>query len=171
MRRRSAARPVCVFDTVVLSNYALAGALDWLAGRFRGLGCIPQEVLDELAAGAAEGYGSLAGAEAVLGRAGFRFQIMTASERRLFRRWRTTLGAGEAACIAIAAPHRWTVASDDRAARNACSEIGLPMTGTIGILKAAVGDGALALDAADDLLARMKDAGYYSPIQRLREIL
>jgi predicted nucleic acid-binding protein len=43
----------------------------------------------------------------------------------------------------------------------------IPVTGTIGILRAAVGDGDMVLTDANDLLHHMIEAGFYSPIDRL----
>jgi predicted nucleic acid-binding protein len=47
----------------------------------------------------------------------------------------------------------------------------IPVTGTIGILKASVLDGQLELDQADKILAKMTDAGFYSPLRSIADII
>ena len=46
----------------------------------------------------------------------------------------------------------------------------IPVTGTIGILKASVSDEHLDLDQADRILSKMIDAGFYSPLRSLADI-
>ena len=81
------------------------------------------------------------------------------------------LGKGEASCIAYAKERDVIVVTDDRSARKHCSQMKIPMTGTIGILKASVLDGHLKLDQADNILSKMTDAGYYSPLRSLADII
>jgi len=47
----------------------------------------------------------------------------------------------------------------------------IPMTGTIGILKASVLDEHLKLDQADNILSKMTDAGFYSPLRSIADII
>ncbi len=61
--------------------------------------------------------------------------------------------------------------TDDRAARRQCTQIGLPTTGTIGILKASVLDGHITISDADSILLRMTAAGFYSPVRTISDIL
>ena len=45
------------------------------------------------------------------------------------------------------------------------------MTGMIGILKASVLDGQLELNQADKVFSKMTDAGFYSPLRSIADII
>jgi predicted nucleic acid-binding protein len=47
----------------------------------------------------------------------------------------------------------------------------IPVTGTVGILKASVLDGQIPLARADDILQKMIAAGFYSPIRNIADIV
>jgi hypothetical protein len=81
------------------------------------------------------------------------------------------LGKGEASCIAYAKERNVIVVTDDRSARKQCSQMKIPITGTLGILKASVLDGHLKLDQADKILSKMIDGGFYSPIRSIVDII
>ena len=93
------------------------------------------------------------------------------AERKTFTKLRRFLGAGEAASIASAVSRGAVVATGDRAARRACEDHGLAVTGTIGILKASVADGSLLLNEAEGMHTRMVDAGFYSPVKHLADLV
>jgi predicted nucleic acid-binding protein len=52
-----------------------------------------------------------------------------------------------------------------------CSQMQIPLTGTLGILKASVLDGHLKLDQADKILSKMTDTGFYSPLRSIADII
>ena len=52
-----------------------------------------------------------------------------------------------------------------------CSQMKIPTTGTLGILKTSVLDGYLKLDQADKILSKMTDAGFYSPLRSIVDII
>ena len=81
------------------------------------------------------------------------------------------LGKGEASCIAYARRRSAIVVTDDRTARKQCSLMKIPVTGTVGILKASVLDGQIPLDQADDILQKMIKAGYYSLLRSISDIM
>ena len=56
-------------------------------------------------------------------------------------------------------------------ARNICKERAIPVTGTLGILKAAYLDGVLQIDQADYMLRQMINSGFYSPVQKISDTL
>lgn len=58
-----------------------------------------------------------------------------------------------------------------RAARSACADRGIGMTGTIGILKACSIDGTLSPQQADDILEAMIGSGFYAPVRRISDLL
>jgi predicted nucleic acid-binding protein len=47
----------------------------------------------------------------------------------------------------------------------------IPVTGTIGILKASVQDSMFTLEQANDVLDRMIASGFYSPVSSITDIL
>ena len=47
----------------------------------------------------------------------------------------------------------------------------IPFTGTVGILKAALLDGQITLNPADDILSKMIKKEFYSPIRSFADIL
>lgn len=160
------------FDTVSLSNFALAGRLDLLVARYGPRAQVTQEVLDEVSDGIVAGYTALqqiekAVADGEFGAAG----PLSAKERDGYRALLQFLGAGEASCIACAQSRGGTVVTDDRAARTACAERHVVMTGSIGILKACSLDGTLVQQEADEVLQAMIDAGFYAPVSRISDLI
>ena len=163
---------VLFFDTVTLSNFALAGHLDLLIARYGVRACVTLEVLDEVTDGIVAGFAALADIEAAvsetrLGSA----RTLTDDEREQYRELLRILGPGEASCIACAEARGGVVVTDDRTARSCCAERGLSCTGTVGILKACAVDGTLSPDEADAALQAMIDAGYYSPVTAISGLL
>lgn len=159
------------FDTVTLSNFALAGRVGLLTDRYGPRAIMPSQVLDEILEGVAAGYDLVSLEQAVavgdLGSA----EGMRDEERGVYRGLLSQLSSGEAACIALASMRGGTVVTDDRAARTACAERGLAVTGTIGILKACVVDHLLEVDEADGVLQLMIDAGFYSPVRTMSSVM
>jgi predicted nucleic acid-binding protein len=171
-RRPSGASRDLFFDTVTLSNFALARRVDLLVDRYGQRARITQEVRNEVLEGIVAGYPALGAIEVALeeerlGAAG----NLTAEERRIYRELLRSLGPGEASCVAWAKARGGTVVTDDRAARGACGERDVLVTGTIGILKACVQDGTLEAEEADATLELMIDDGYYSPVRRVSDLL
>jgi predicted nucleic acid-binding protein len=80
------------------------------------------------------------------------------------------LGKGEASCIAFAKEQNATVVTDDRTVRKQCPFMTIPFSGTVGILKAALLDGQITLNQADDILSKMIKNGFYSPIRSFADI-
>ena len=148
MRRR---RSVYLFDTVVLSNFALAGRLDLLVTRYGKAVMITLEVLDEVTDGVVAGYSALREIEDAwdTGRFSRAEALADKDERATYRELLRTLAPGEASCIACAGPCAGIVVTDDRTARQCCAGRGIPFTGTIGILIACCADGILSADDAD----------------------
>jgi predicted nucleic acid-binding protein len=82
---------------------------------------------------------------------------------------RGPLGRGEQATLDAAAARGWSVAVDERPGRRAAARrVGSErVTGTVGILRAAVGARLITPRTGDVLLTRMIRAGYYSPVASL----
>ncbi len=161
-----------LFDTVALSNFALAGRLDLLLSRYGKKAVITPEVLDEITDGVVAGYFALKEVEDAVneGRFARGVPLASAAERQTYRDLLHILAPGEASCIASAASRGGTVVTDDRTARQCCGEHDIPVTGTIGILQACRADGTISTEEADGILSAMMDAGYYSPVQRISDL-
>jgi predicted nucleic acid-binding protein len=164
---------VYVFDTVALSNFAIAGRLDLLAARYGQQLLITQEVLDEVADGVVAGYFALRTIEEAFADETFgKVRVLSSrSERNTYGVLLRILGSGEASCIAYAESQGGIVVTDDRAARGCCLARGIACTGTIGILKACCQDDLLPPEEADAILTTMIEAGYYAPVQRISDLL
>lgn len=161
------------FDTVVLSNFAFAGRLDVLAARYGKQLAVTREVLDEVTDGVVAGYVQLRAIETAVadGKFGNVNQISASAERDTYRELLRVLAPGEASCIALAKTCGGIVVTDDKTARECCLERGVKFTGTIGILKACCIDMVLSEDEADAILESMIDAGYYSPVKRIGDLM
>lgn len=155
------------FDSVTLSNFALADGLHVLTTRYRGRGFVTTQVVDELTRGVTAGYAALAGCLPLVDKGILRLVSLDKTERTTYTQLNAHLGQGEAGTIAAASHRHGIVVTDDRAARRSCADMAIPVTGTIGILLASVRDRQLTLAAANDLLRKMIAAGFHSPVQRL----
>jgi len=80
---------------------------------------------------------------------------------------RRRLGAGEAESIAVAVSRGWAFATDDWIARRTAVLLGIPITGTIGILTELTNQAVLSLIEANACLRAMIQRGYRSPVQEL----
>lgn len=158
----------CYFDTVTLSNFALAGCFDLLVSRYGRRALVTLEVLDEIMDGVVAGYAALGRVEAALHAGRLRCaKPLTSGERVTYRELLHAMSPGEASCIACVQSRGGIVVTDDRLARDCCAERKIRCTGTIGILGACVADGTLTAEAADSLLQAMIAAGYHSPVTRV----
>lgn len=81
------------------------------------------------------------------------------------------LDAGEASCLALAASRGYRVFTDDRDARTLAARMGIPVSGTIGLLVRLVDLGEITVAEGNRLLARMITFGYYAPIDSLERVL
>ena len=150
-----------VFDTVVISNFIFADALDLLQQRYKNKGLITSEVYGELVVGM-EKYPKLQEVDILFADNSFELVALAREEIKHCQQLLTSLDLGEASVITYAKTHQYIVVSDDRAARYHCSSVDVPVTGTIGILKACVQDQQLALEEADIILGKMIEEGFYS---------
>jgi predicted nucleic acid-binding protein len=130
-------RPQVFFDTIVLSNFARAGCLKLLVTRYRSRMAASSQVLDELIAGVDAGFEQLTEILELAEKSVLHIVPLAKLEMLEYRQLLRTLGEGEAAVIALAKSRGAVVATDDRAARDACARLKIPVTGTLGILAAA----------------------------------
>ncbi|NQU65399.1 MAG: hypothetical protein HQ517_14110 [SAR324 cluster bacterium] len=159
-----------IFDTVVLSNFLLSDTIFILEKRYAGRAVITNEVFDELSAGFSE-FPSLKVIQEVLRDQMFTLLSLSPTEYERYQGLINHLGKGEASCNALARTRNGVVMTDDRAARNQCSQLNIPFSGTIGILKSAYLDKQIELKEADAVLHRMISQGFYSPVRNISDIV
>ncbi len=159
-----------VFDTVVLSNFFLSDSIFILEERYPKCAVITRQVYDELSSGMAD-YPELKQIDNLFKNKAFKLVSLSSKEHQHFLQMIGFLGKGEASCIALANEQTAIVVTDDRAARKQCSLMKVPVTGTVGILKASVLEGNISLARADKSLQKMIDAGFYAPIRSLADIV
>ncbi len=159
-----------VFDTVVISNFALTDSIFVLEKRYQGRGIITNEIYGELLAGI-EKHSGLASIDLLFSEAAFKRVTLSKQEMLDCQELLTSLGFGEASAIVYAHHYNHIVVTDDRAARNICNSMAVPVTGTIGILKACVLDSTMSLEEADNILEKMIFKGFYSPVKSITDIL
>jgi predicted nucleic acid-binding protein len=81
------------------------------------------------------------------------------------------LGKGEASCLSVAQARGYRLATDDKDARRLARQLGISLTGSIGILTLLVKQSELPLAEGDHLLREMVAAGYRAPLMTLADIL
>ena len=159
-----------IFDTVALSNFLLSDSLSVLENRYRRRGVITWEIYGEISAGIAQ-YPKLKQIDRIIDKQIFKLVSLSRKEHEHFRELIGHLGKGEASCIACAKERNAIVVTDDRTARKQCWLMNIAVTGTIGILKASVLDGQITLNQADKVLFNMIEAGFYSPVRSIADII
>lgn len=160
-----------IFETTVLSAFALVGRLDLLEHRYAGRARWCLEVHHEVMAGISD-HPRLGD---VVGSAWLGQPIQSFAVDRI-ERVRQRLGGGaaddrhrgEAASIVVAIDKDWIVATDDRDATRLARAEGLRTIGTPRILQACVRGGQLSPAEAVGLLGEMID-GYGRRLPRLTE--
>ncbi len=164
--------PEIVLDCCVVSNFALSGALGVLEVLFAGKAHVTEFVAAEVMRGIQAGHIRLEDIPKAV-RAGWLKEsgLKTREEKRLFESLSRSLGLGEASAIALAKSRGFVFASDDRVARAEAASLGLRLTGTLGILTKAVRTKACDLRAADAYLSGMIEAGFYSPVPTVRQLV
>jgi hypothetical protein len=157
------------FDTVVLSNFFFAdGGLLLLKKRYRKRGKITLQVIEEIEKAMFIDYEPLEQINELL--TVFQKITLVEQEQRFYLLQLRNLGAGEASCLAAALHRNGIVATDDKMARNCCKKNNIPVTGTIGILKAACHEKMLDEHTANKMLKQMIDRGFYSPVNLISEV-
>ena len=96
---------------------------------------------------------------------------ITPDERMQFETFHEHLGEGEASCLAMAKARGYKLATDDKDARRLARQLGISLTGTIGILATLVKQDQILLVEGDRYLHAMIASGYRSPLVTLGDIL
>jgi predicted nucleic acid-binding protein len=153
-----------VLDNTVMSNFALVGRPDWLREVWPGMLVTSEEAWAELQAGVR--LGCIPDVDWTW----LTVSSLTDVEREARDELMPPLDAGEAACLALAHSRGYAFLTDDRVARREARRRGVPLSGTIGVLKSLVDENRISLEAADEALQQMIALGYHSPVQSLGEL-
>jgi predicted nucleic acid-binding protein len=92
-------------------------------------------------------------------------------ELELYNSLRVKLGKGEASCLAIAKNCNMKILTDDSDARKVANILGVPVSGTIGVLVRCVEKNIISKEEGNQILKEMIVKGFYSPISDLDEIV
>jgi len=153
-----------VLDNTVMSNFALIGRIDWLRELWPDMLVTSEEAWAELQAGVR------------LGRipdvdwSWLTILSLTGVEHEARDELMPPLDRGEAACLALARSRGYAFLTDDRVARREARRLGVPISGTLGVLKSLVDEGYVSLEEANEALEQMIAWGYHSPVRSLREL-
>lgn len=153
-----------IADTTVISNFFLIGKLDLLEG-IKDL-CATKEVWDELESANKKGILEISQTD-------LKSEILRMNEAEIesFLRLCSRFGRGEASCLAIALHRDAGIVTDDLDARRFAQRGNIPVSGSIGILVKCVTNGHLSLEQGNELLSRMIQKGFYSPVESLDRFL
>ena len=164
--------PEIIFDSCVLSNFALSDSLNIIKTLYANTSYITDFVSAENTRGILRGYNRLISIREAV-RKGWLKEITLKSkeEKALFESLSVSMGIGEASSIAVAKTRGFVFACDDKVARKEASLLGVKLTGTIGILIRAVRKNIVNSKRADEILNRMIAYGFYSPVSSVEEIL
>lgn len=165
-----------VFDTTLLSNFAIVEQVTLLETLYQGMACTTLMVVEELHQGLYAGYCKLQSVEQILTplhSTGWLpvLSLELAEEKKLYTQLSPPLASGEASCLALALVRGFVFGSDDLAARRMASERNVRLTGTIGILVRAVREGHWSLSRANQVLAQMIALRYRAPVVRLDDLI
>ncbi|MCC7201177.1 MAG: DUF3368 domain-containing protein [Nitrospirae bacterium] len=163
--------PDIILDACVLSNFALSHSLHILRSCYKDHAYVSSFVTVENLKGILSGYRELGEIRKALADEWLiEVSLDDTKEKAFFENLSVSLGAGEASSIAIAKVRGFVFASDDRVARREAELLGVPVTGTVGILYKAAKMKLITLRKADNILNRMIEKGIYSPVKSLREL-
>ena len=96
---------------------------------------------------------------------------LTIVEREFADGLSNVLGLGERTCVAAVKFRGGMLVSDDRKARQVALGLGVKVTGTLGILVTDVERKRITLEEANQVLERMIEYGYRSPVNDLSSLL
>ncbi len=149
---------ILVLDNTVMSNFALVGRTDLLCDLWPGALVTARAAWDELQTGIRLGRVPPSGWSWLS------ILDLTTEEMSVCAEWIPPLDIGEAACLALAYVRNFGFLTDDRVARREARRLGVPLSGTMGVLRTLVDEGVVSLAEANGLLSEMIAVGYRSPV-------
>lgn len=163
-----------ISNTTVISNFASIDQLDLLR-KLYGTLYIPVEVHEEIRSGWEEGYRFYGDIDRFIypfAPSGWlHLTSLEETELASFGTLLARLHQGEASCLAIAHRRRWTVLTDDQAARTEAQKLNIRFSGTLGCLVLLVERKLSNLEQANEWLTEMIGQGYWSPVTDLAALL
>ena len=150
-------------DNTVLSNFAKINRLNLIKRAFDRV-YVTEQVLEEFRFGVKR---------EVLPDVELDFEILKLKDEEveLYNALRVKLGKGEASCLAVAKHRNMKVLTDDSDARKMANILGIPVSGTIGVLVRCVEEGIITKEEGNSILKEMIAKGFYSPVSDLDEVL
>jgi len=160
-------RPVFL-DATFLSNYASTDSIGFLVSILESPVVVPA-VQDEIERGHRFGHDYLATAVEAFDDG---LRIGDVPPETAAAQLRDRLDPGEADALHGAIECDGTLATDDLAARRLADELGISVTGSIGLLVVGIEHGRIDRETADEWLKTWRDErGYYAPVESVDELL
>lgn len=157
-----------IFDTSVLSNFALSDLLFIIKKLYQKRSLITDFVRAEIQNGINSGHEKLIDIQKALKNGWMKeIYLKRPIEKRDFAKLSVSLGFGEASSIALAKSEGLVFACDDKVARNEALLFDIRLTGTIGILRKAMDKKIISRREANVILKKMIRYGFFSPIKTL----
>jgi len=155
-----------VIDNTILSNFALTGDLMLLEEFCGGRGAVTAHVLSEFEIGVREGILADADLDWLM-----KLELDSRQETTLFENLNKRLGAGESSCLAIAVSRGYGILSDDMSVRKIAMREGVQLSGSIGVIAELIKSNRIDLDRGNDILRGFIRYGYFSPVDKLDDLI
>lgn len=154
-----------VLDNTVLTNFALSQGAELVFRLWAERACTTPAVMEEYRAGVDAGT--------VPGGAWANLVVtaLSAEEDTVLASLPQRLGLGEKSCLAVASCRGGALVSDDLDARRTAANLGVQISGTVGILLACVKKRILDPAEANRQLTVMIGHGYHSPWTKIDDLL
>jgi len=150
-----------LLNNTVLSNFGLVNQMKLLQQAVRNRAATTKAVLREFHQGIELGYLPSISMDWLV------ILELDEEEKAIFQLLNQRYGAGEASCLAVAQKRGMKFVTDDRDARRYAQRLGIPVSGTIGILVDLIRLKVLSLQEANSILREMIHSGYHSPLEDL----
>lgn len=155
-----------LIDNTVLSNFALVGELNLLEDYCQEKGSTTDYVLAEFERGVKEGIFINTNLHWLKG-----LTLIDEKEKSFFKTLSKKFGVGEASCLAIAIYRGYDLLSDDMPVRKIAMREGIRLSGSLGVLLELIRIDRIALEKGNTILRSFINYGYFSPVDKLNELL
>ena len=155
-----------VIDNTVLSNFARTNHLQLLELFCRNRGLIVQAVREEFQRGINRGLFPETDLSWVN-----QIDITDSKEIYLSQRYRLELGNGESDSLAIAVSRNHELLTDDRKARQIGFREQVRVSGSVGVLGSLIRRSTISLLEGNQVLKEFINAGYFSPVEELDDLI
>lgn len=155
-----------LLDNTVLSNFALLGEMALLKYYCKDKGSTTTDVLVEFERGVKERIFANTKLDWLK-----ILDLEDIKEKTLFLNLSKRLGMGEASCLAIAIQRGYDLLSDDMAVRKIALREGVRLSGSLGVLLELIRTKRITFEMGNKVLKGFIQYGYFSPVDRLDELL